>query len=191
MLYTSMSFLIFSACVVCDVHAAETTQKFENPISATSVDELLQDVLYAVQGIVATLAVLMIVIGGVMYITSAGGAQTELAKKTVTAALIGLALALAAPTFLYEIYDILGSTSNPAPSGTKTLSEIALATLKVLTNIIGVLSVLMLVVGGVMYMTSAGSDRAETARKIITSAIIGLIISILSLVIVNAIIGIF
>ncbi len=184
----SMIFCMSVVPFVYDVHA----ESFENPIAYSTVDSLLSNILRTVQGIVAVLAVLMIVVGGVMYITSAGGAQVDLAKKTITSALIGLAIALAAPTFLQEIYSILGGTGGSAiPAGTKTLSQIVISTIRVLTGIIGSLSVLMLVVGGIMYITSAGTDRTDTARKIITSAIIGLIIAILSLVIVNFVIGVF
>lgn len=167
------------------------TPEFANPIRYSSVDAFLAGVLGAVQKIVAGLAVLMIVVGGIMYITSAGGAQAEAGKKAVTAALIGLAIVLAGPSFLKEIYTILGGQSSGAVAGARSLSDIIISTIKGLLNIIGALSVLMLVVGGIMYITSAGSDRAETGRKIVVNAIIGLVVAILSLVMVTAIASVF
>lgn len=167
---------------------AQSGTTFTNPIGFSSVDGLLQNILTTIQAIVAGLAVLMIVVGGIMYITSAGGAQAEAGKKAVTAALIGLALVLAAPSFLQEIYGVLGASGAPAA---KSLSQIIVSTINVLLGLVGVLSVLMLVVGGIMYITSAGSDRAETGRKIVTSAIVGLIIAILSLVLVKTMAGLF
>ncbi len=163
--------------------------KFENPIAFNTVEGLLGNVLKTVQGIVAVLAVLMIVIGGIIYITSAGDqGRVDLAKKAITAAVIGLALAIAAPTFLQEIYGVLGSTGASTPSiaqGNKSLSNIILDTLNILLSILGVLAILMLVVGGIMYMTSGGDDtRTDTAKNTIKYAIIGLIVALVSLVVV-------
>ncbi len=61
--------------------------------------------------------------------------------------------------------------------------------IKTLMGVVGVVAVLMIVWGGVMYMTSAGSDeKIGTAKKIITGAIIGLVISILAYVIIDFVI---
>ena len=166
--------------------------QFQNPIQYTTVDAFLAGALGAIQKIVAGLAVLMIVVGGIMYITSAGGARAEAGKKAVTAALIGLALALAGPSLLKEIYGIVGGTGTPAEvSGAKPLSAIVVSAINVLLSLVGVLAVLMLVVGGIMYITAAGSDRAQTGQKIVLTSIVGLVIALLALVLVKAIAGLF
>ncbi len=179
---------------VMDSYATDDgSSKFENPISAPTVEAALGKVLTAVQSIVAILAVLMIVVSGIIYITSAGDSgRVTLAKTALTAAIIGLAIAVAAPALLKEIYTVLGGTApNTAPAANKDLSTIILDTLKVLLSIIGTLSVIMLVVGGIMYITSAGSDRADMAKKTIQYAIVGLIVAILSLVVVTQIVNLF
>jgi hypothetical protein len=179
----ALSFLtIFS---VNDVFA----QSFRNPIGYNSVEDVLGNVLVAVQRIVGILAVVMIVIGGILYMTSGGDqGRVQLAKTAVTAAIIGLAIAVAAPTFLFEIYNVLGGTQPAAAQGAKTLSAILTDLLGVLLGIIGTLSVLMLVVGGIFYMTAAGdTDRIETGRKTILYAIVGLTVALISLVIVRTI----
>ncbi len=179
---------------VTDIYAVDSgSAKFENPISAPTVEKALGNVLTAVQSVVAILAVLMIVVSGLIYITSAGDSgRVTLAKTALTAAIIGLAIAVAAPALLKEIYTVLGGTApNTAPAANRTLSQIILEALKVLLSVIGTLSVIMLVVGGIMYITSAGSDRADMAKKTIQYAIIGLIVAILSLVIVTQIVNIF
>ncbi len=164
---------------------------FSNPIAQTTVDGVLESVLSTVLGIVATLAVLMIVVGGILYITSAGDpGRIQLAKSAITAAIIGLAIAIAAPTFLQEIYGVLGGDSgSDRVTGAKSLSAILLETLNVLLGVVGTLSVLMIVVGGIMYITAGGSDRADMAKKIVIGAIVGLAIAALALVIVNAVAG--
>lgn len=190
----TFAFMFVLNVFVSDIHAADSgSTKFTNPISEYTVEGALGKVLTAVQSIVAILAVLMIVVGGIIYITSAGDSgRVTLAKTAVTAAIIGLAIAVAAPALLREIYNVLGGTApGSAPAANRTLSQIILETLKVLLSIIGTLSVVMLVVGGIMYITSAGSDRADMAKKTIQYAIIGLIVAILSLVIVTQVVNIF
>lgn len=178
-------------CVDADVTPGN--KQFKNPIAADSVDSALKKVLEAIQGIVATLAVLMIVVGGVLYITSAGDSgRINMAKAAVTSAIIGLALALAAPSFLKEIYNVLGKTDQPSAVSGPTLSEIALNALKTLSSFVGILAVIMLVVGGIMYITSAGdSGRTDTAKNIIKYAIIGLIVALVALILVSDVIDIF
>ena len=164
---------------------------FGNPIAFATVDRLLEQVATTVQSIVAVLAVLMIVVAGILYMTSAGDqGKVETAKKAVTAAIIGLALALAAPALLKEIYDVLGASG--APTVNRTLSQIITETIKVLAGFVGSISVLMLVVGGIMYITSAGdSTKADTAKNIIKYAIIGLVVALISLIVVTQVINIF
>lgn len=166
--------------------------QFANPIKYTTVNNFLAGVLTTIQTIVAALAVLMIVVGGIMYITSGGGQRAEAGKKAVTAALIGLALALAAPSLLREIYNVVGGTDTPSEvSGAAPLSTIVVNAIKVLLSIVGSLSVLMIVVGGIMYITAAGSDRAQTGQRMVTAALIGLAVSLLALVLVSAVAGLF
>jgi len=171
--------------------ATPENPSFDNPIAYASVDKLLAAVATTVQGIVAALAVLMIVIAGILYMTSAGDqGKVETAKKAVTAALIGLALALAAPALLKEIYDVLGASG--APTVNRTLSQIIIEAIKVLAGFVGSIAVLMLVVGGIMYITSAGdSTKADTAKNIIQYAIIGLVVALISLIVVTQVINIF
>lgn len=172
--------------------SSTSNNSFDNPVGYDNVNDLLTGVMTTVQSIVAALAVLMIVVGGILYITSAGDqGRVQLAKSAVTAAIVGLALALAAPAFLKEIYNVLGASGGPDDT-TKSLSTIIIDTIGVLSGFVGALSVLMLVVGGLMYMTSAGdSTRVDTARKIIQYSIIGLIVSLLALIIVTQVIGVF
>jgi len=68
------------------------------------------------------------------------------------------------------------------------LTDISLNVLNFLLASVGILSVIMLVVGGVMYLSSAGSeDRIDQGKKIVTNAIIGIIISLSAMVLVRQI----
>jgi hypothetical protein len=62
----------------------------------------------------------------------------------------------------------------------------------VLLFIVGALSVIMLIVGGLLYTTSAGdSGRVTTAKNTITYAIVGLAVSFVAFAVVNYVLKIF
>lgn len=171
-----------------------TTINFTNPLAFDTVEDVLDSVLSTLQGIIVTLSLVFIVIGAVLYITSAGDeGRIKTAKAAITASMIGLALGIAAPSFLKEISGVLGWTSLPsAASGALTLSEIAMNVLDFLLAIVGVLAIIMLVIGGMMYLTAAGSeDQIDTGKKIIKFSIIGIAVSLAALVIVSQIAAFF
>lgn len=158
-----------------------------NPLGFSTVEDFLTNgILVWLQGVIVTLALVFFVIGALMYIM--GGADEGNIKKgkaAMTAALIGLALGIGAPTFLQEIYTIFGvSTTTAGP----TLVEIALNVLKFLLSIVGILTIIMLVVSGIAYMSSGGDEnRAKTAKNMATYAAIGLTLALASLILVRQI----
>ncbi len=155
----------------------------------------MDSILGTLRGIIVVLSLVFIVIGAVLYITSAGDeGRMKTAKGAITAAMIGLAIGIAAPSFLKEIGEVLGwqgVNSTPASSAL-TLSQIATNVLNFLLSIVGILALIMLVVGGIMYLTAAGDeDRADTAKKIVKWSIIGIAVALASLVIVGQIADLF
>lgn len=162
-----------------------------NPVEYDTVEEFLSRVLTRARQIIVVLSLVFILIGAIMYITSAGSpGMIEQAKKAITASLIGLAIGIAAPSFLKEIGTILGwqGVNNSDVSGALTLSAIAMNVLNFLLGILGVLAMVMLVIGGIMYLTSAGDeDRIDKGKKIFTYSIIGIIVAMSSLVVVKQI----
>ena len=59
-----------------------------------------------------------------------------------------------------------------------------------IAGIIAVLAILMIVVSGIMYMTSGGdSGKVETAKSWLIYSVVGLVVAILAFVIVNAVGG--
>ena len=162
-----------------------------NPLKYSTVQQVLMALLYALQGVIVVLSLVFIVIGAVLYITSGGNqGRVTMAKTAITAALIGLAIGILAPTFLKEIATVLGWNSTaPLPSevsSARSAADILLSVLNFLLGIVGVLSIIMLVVGGVMFLTAAGSqDRITTGKKIVTYALLGVVVALASLVIVR------
>lgn len=162
----------------------------KNPLEFNTVEEFLGAVLSGARKIIVVLALVFIVIGAIMYVVSAGqSGMMETAKKTITMAMVGLAIGIAAPSFLKEISSILGwKSTDSSMSGALTLSQIAMNVLNFLLGIFGTLAIIMLLIGGIMYLTSAGDDdRIQTGKKIFKYSVIGIVLALASLVIVQQI----
>ena len=70
--------------------------------------------------------------------------------------------------------------------GPASFAELARIVTNALLGIAGSLSVIFLIVGGIMYTTSAGNENTtKKAKSTITGAIVGLIICVMSFAIVN------
>jgi hypothetical protein len=167
------------------------TFEFPNPIKASTMSEFLSNVLNALLGVVAFISLIFIIIGAVMYMLSSGNEQNiERAKKTITGAVVGLAIAAAAPTFLKEIKNILGGASgtnaDDIVNKAYTLKDIAINVLNFLLAVTGIIAIIGLIIGAIFYLTSYGNeDRMEKGKKILIASIIGIIVAFSSLVIVR------
>ena len=85
----------------------------------------------------------------------------------------------------------LGEVGVKNPTKTADFAQIVENTIIWALSIIGSLALLMLIIGGVMYMGSTGDEqKVLTAKKIVTYAIIGLILILLSYSIIVALSGI-
>jgi len=192
---------VCNASNVCEAAAPTPTPTpsggttFTNPLTFNTVEELLTSVLTTMRQIIVLLALVFLVIGSLIYITSAGeSGRIETAKKAITAAMIGLAIGIAAPSFLKEIGTVLGwnSVNSAAVTAAPTLSAIATKVLTFLLSILGTIALIMLIIGSMMYLTSAGDDeRIETGKKIFKYSLIGIIIAMGSLVLVKQIAAFF
>jgi hypothetical protein len=79
------------------------------PPGPKSIPEVIDGIKLWVMGILAAVATLFLVIGGLRYMTAGGDpAQAEQAKGSFKAALAGYALAVLAPVILQVLQGILG-----------------------------------------------------------------------------------
>lgn len=112
----------------------------------------------------------------------------------VTAALapLGVATVSAQPC---DISDGIQGGVNCVSAGDQSnadLSDIFTTIVNVLLFVIGAISVIMLIIGGIRYTISGGDSGAVTAAKnTILYAIIGLIVAFLAFAIVNFVVGSF
>lgn len=163
---------------------------FKSPTEYTTVETFLDGVLGFARNIVVILALVFLVIGAILYITSGGNdKRIGAAKSAITAALIGLAIVMVAPAFLKELAGVLGWSDLPSQaSDALSLTQIATNVLNFLLSVIGIIAIIMFLIGGMMYLTSAGDEkRAETGKGIVKAAIIGIIVAFSALVIVKQI----
>lgn len=115
-------------------------------------------------------------------------------------ALIGITafLVVSAPEVSFadakgEVCSGIGAATDGAGNctgGGASVSSIIKTVVNILSWIVGVTAVIMIIIGGFMYVTSAGeSGKASTARSTIIYAIIGLIIVAFAQTIVRFVLG--
>jgi hypothetical protein len=155
--------------------------------------------------IAGLVAVGFIIYAGIRYITSQGSPdETAKAQSTIIYALIGLAIAvITVPTISYlgnRFASGTGSTVSEAggnlvlnslPNTTGVANGSILQTvLQDLFGIVGGLSLIFLVIGGLRYVLSNGDPQnAASARGTIIYAVVGLIVAIVAESIVALVLG--
>lgn len=122
--------------------------------------------------------------------------------KTMVAGLV-VALALATPVLAtqssYALFDNakaeacnginLGASASCA-NGATGLQSVLKNVLDILTIVVGLIAVVMVIVGGLKFITSAGdAAKAASGRSTLTYAVIGLVIAALAQVIVQFVIS--
>lgn len=76
------------------------------------------------------------------------------------------------------------SITSPIPA--KTLPELINNVIKGLLGVVGAISLLMIVIGGILWMTSGGnSERIKKGKDTLVWAVIGLVVVFLSYAIIN------
>ena len=82
------------------------------------------------------------------------------------------------------------TTNLEDPTGGTELMDIVKNIFNVVIGIVGLIAVVMIVIGGISYTTSAGdSGKVKKAKDTILYGIVGLVISLLAFAIVNFVIG--
>ncbi len=164
---------------------------YQNPLKVNSFTELIKGFLTQVQAIVGWLAVIMIVIGGLVYMTAFGKSkQIELGKTILTYALLGFTLAVAAPSILKEIFDLAssgkGTTNNDVIKNAKDIKDIIGSVMTFIIALVGIVSAIAFVITGFQFIAAGGdSSKADKARKGLTYAIIGVTVSGAALIVVK------
>ncbi|MAF24807.1 hypothetical protein CL634_04445 [bacterium] len=85
-------------------------------------------------------------------------------------------------------HDVFGTTSSTARDF--HLAETVARVLKIVLSFLGVVFLALVIYGGLLWMTSAGNEDSVTkAKKVLTAAIIGIIIVLASFAITNFVVN--
>lgn len=114
----------------------------------------------------------------------------------IFAGLLSLVLAVSAVfadhTFAASLID---TTDNPdiisgATGGESSIKELVKTMLNFGLSFLGFVATVMVIYGGILYVTSAGNDEnVGKAKKILLYAVVGIVIILLSFALVNTILG--
>ena len=174
----------FNSSEICN-YTDEETRRLAGCESTKDLGTSVSDLLKTVVGWLGIVAVAVIVIGGVMYMTSMGDTgKVTRAKNTILYGVIGLAicaLAFAIVTFVVGIVNSAAATDD--------LQSSVVYIVKRVVAVLGVVAVAVIVFGGVMYMTSMGdTSKVKKGKDTILYGVIGLVICALAFAIVNFVI---
>lgn len=168
---------------------------FDNPLGSNTEDPnnqvagIIYSIVIWIQRGASVVAVLMVLIGGFMYLLSAGNSgMLEKAKKLLTYTFVGYAVIFGGSALLVEVMKVLGmQLGTPDDIKVGDLGTLIREVTIRLVQIISFLGVLMILISGVMFMTSESSDRRDLAKKILQWAIIGIAVALLAWSIVEMI----
>lgn len=144
------------------------------------------NVVSMIMGIVGYLAIGLVMWGGIQYMI-AHGDPVKLAKgkKTITNAVVGLALVMTASIISGTVAGIVSGVS-----GSTNGKEFFQGIFNKVFLWSGIIAVIMIIYGGIQYVTSVGNPQATSkAKSTIIYSVVGLLIVIFAAAIVNVVVG--
>lgn len=179
--------ILLAMLVLQAVPVLAANVEFGNPINASDLGSVLTNIMNYLKKIAGSIALIFIILGGIMYMISAGNKEMmERGKKTLIYALAGFAIVIASSTFTYEIQNALGESATS--TGGATLAQIALNVVKLLLSIVGSLAIISIVLGAIWMFTAGGDkERYELGKKTVIYSIIGVTIVLSAIIILNQI----
>lgn len=158
----------------------------EPPTDDTTLTEVIVRIAGGLVALMAVGGVFMFVYGGVMMLT-AGGNEKQIvqAKNILRWTVYGILTVLLSVSLVQFIFALFGfettsSLNIPGLTGAP-LQEVAVNTIQFVLGLLGIAGVAILVWGGYTWLTAGGNEQQiDKAKGIIRSAVIGLLIIILS-----------
>ena len=96
------------------VSFAEAVVTITNPLTADTFEGLIEAISTAIAGLVGGIAVIMLIIAGIYFLTSAGDPiKLQTAKKFLIYAIIGIVIAIIAKVIVNVVLWILGAPLIP------------------------------------------------------------------------------
>lgn len=148
-----------------------------NPLpGVNSFAALFDRIISTVSAVVASAGIIMLVLAGIFYMTSAGSTERiGIAKKTLTYAIIGIAIGILEGT-ARAITDLIKTTTG---GGTGDIFAILRNIEGQILTVVGPICAVMVIIAGIFYLTSAGSpERTKIARSAFIYVIVGTVIAL-------------
>jgi len=102
--------ILFVALFIIVSPALVSAVKIENPLDSSDIPALLTKIFIAVAGIVGSLGVIMLIVAGVLFVTSGGSPEkVNSAKKALSYAVVGIIVSLAATAIANTVKYIIGA----------------------------------------------------------------------------------
>lgn len=136
-----------------------------------------------VLGIMGYLAIGFVIYGGIQYMTGQGDPQkVAKGKRTITNSVIGLVIVMSASIISGTIADIVSGASKEDNFFVGIFNEVFVWA--------GIIAVIMIVYGGIQYITSTGNPQGITkAKTTILYSVIGLLVVLFASAIVNVVVN--
>ncbi len=137
-----------------------------------------------VLGIVGYLAIALVMWGGIQYMLAQGDpGKLAKGKKTITNAVIGIIITMSASIISGAVSEIVsGASKNRTQFFKEIFNKVFLWS--------GIIAVIMMVYGGVQYVTSTGNPQATAkAKSTILYSAIGLLIVIFAAAIISTVVN--
>lgn len=160
-------------------------------------DNTVEILITFIKYLIGSLAVLMIVVNGVKLVT--GGGEEENVKKAkngIAYSLAGLILLIFSSTFINNVFYKIDKTAYTGLQGADPQTDVArgVSELVGITNFIvsfvGPILVLLIIVGGIMYLTSGGQEESmNKAKRLLIAALIGVVVIYGAFAIVSTIVS--
>ena len=141
-------------------------------------DSFVSNTIGLVMLIIGLISVLMIVLQGMRYALSRGNAEkTAAARNGIIYSLVGVVVALTSWSFVEFVLGRLILSGDT--TGGAGISNLMGSIIGILVFIVGVISVIMVIVGGYQYIFSGGdAQKASSARGTIIYSLIGVTLAI-------------
>jgi TRAP-type C4-dicarboxylate transport system permease small subunit len=173
-------------CVNSPSKSGAEILKTSNPIKANDIRGALGRVINIFTGVSGTIALLMFIYGGILYVFSAGDdTRVKQAQSVFKWATLGLVLIFTSYAVVNQVFTALNtrfSAEGIAYPDIYPLGNIAPGVLvgkiiQYILSVIGVAALLVFIWGGFQYFMSFGdAKKAEAGRKTLIYAVIGLIV---------------
>lgn len=165
---------------------------------ATQGSKEILGIVYWGKSVLAVIAVLQIIVSGIKMIVSIGNEETiKDSKNVIISVAMGLLLVTINEVIIQKVLYIVDADGTKKANGRLNINTDLqqginefVGVIQFVLQFLGVLAVGALIYGGVLMAINLGDDdKVGTAKKVITNAIIGIIIAISSYTLVATMVG--